>query len=141
VASCADDILSALEDSYPRSIDIFRLKEKPDVSLEEAVLRYKVRFKGEAKKSRKALPDIFPRKRSKVRNESIENPSKRSATADLALSPEEKTVLDALPAGDFTVDELSIPSMPVGELCATLTMLEIYGLIRSLPGGRYRRLR
>ena len=50
-------------------------------------------------------------------------------------------LLDALPLGDFTVDQISIPSVSVGEICATLTMLEIYGLVRSLPGGRYRRLR
>lgn len=140
-ASCADDILSALEDRYPSSIDVFRLKEKPDVSLEESVQRYRIGFKGEVKRTRRALVDIFQRKKPTENHETVETNEVRSVSVDPDLTPEEKSVLDALPSGDFTVDELSVPTLSVGDVCAVLTMLEIYGLVRSLPGGRYRRLR
>lgn len=139
-ASCADDILVSLEERYPSTIDVFRLKEKPDVSLEEATLRFRVHCKGDAKGARKLLREKAPRGKRKG---DLEAPSVIGSEKEKAplLSPEEQTVLDMLPAGDFTVDELNNPSMSVGEVCAVLTMLEIYGLIRSLPGGRYRRLR
>ena len=140
-ASCADDILSSLEDRYPSSIDVFRLKEKPDVSLEESMLRYKVSCKGDVGKGRRILRDVLEHVQAKEKRESKPAPKESRCSTEVPLTDEERLVLDALPTGDFTVDELSVPTVSVGELCATLTMLEIYGLIRSLPGGRYRRLR
>ena len=140
-ASCADDILSALEESYPGAIDVFRLKESPDVSIGEAISRYRVKCKGEEKKSRSILRDILPKRKEKKPKELVSDEPQHSESPTPQLNREEQLVLDALPLGDFTVDQISIPSVSVGEICATLTMLEIYGLVRSLPGGRYRRLR
>lgn len=140
-ACCADDLLSALEERYPHSIDVFRLKESPHVSLEQAVLRYRVHCRGEKTGVRAMARSLFPHRKQKQKAEAdpIEHRTPNPAIASLA--PEEQTVLRALPSGDFTVDELCVPSMSVGEVCSILTMLEIYGLLRSLPGGRYRRLR
>ncbi len=138
--SCADDLLAVLEERYPRAIDVFRLKEKPDVSIEQAVLRYRVFCKGEERKGRKELRDLLPHKKQREKKPDSEE-LKRVSEQSVSLGSEEQAVLHALLPGDFTVDELMIPSMSVGEICAALTMLEIYGFVRSLPGGRYRRLR
>ena len=37
--------------------------------------------------------------------------------------------------GAFSVDLLTARGVPVSEAVSTLTVFEIYGLIRSLPGG------
>jgi DNA processing protein len=141
-ACCADDILSPLDEQYPGSIDIFRLKDEPDISLSEAVLRYRVKCKSDPKRSHTSLRDIFPHKKDKkAKPQATVNSEFHNGVDTQQLSNEEKAVLNVLPQGDFTVDEISSSIAPIGELCATLTMLEIYGYVRSLPGGRYRRIR
>ena len=134
-ASCADDILSALEDRYPSGIDVFRLKETPSVSLEDSVERYRVRCKGDDRTPRVRFPSLRGQKEKKeeatvIRTERLTD-----------LTPDEEAVLSALPDGDFIPDEVNCPGIAIGDLCATLTLLEIRGLLRTLPGGRYRRIR
>ena len=44
-----------------------------------------------------------------------------------------------LPATAFTVDYLTERGVPVAEAVGTLTVLEIYGLLASRPGGLFQR--
>jgi len=54
------------------------------------------------------------------------------------LSEEEKTIISLLLPGSKNCDELlSIVNIPIQKLLAMLTMLEIKGLITSLPGKNY----
>lgn len=63
--------------------------------------------------------------------------------ADLAaslsvLSASEKMVYDLFSQKEsLTVDEIAQNDIDVGDILSALTLLEIYGLIKSLPGGRY----
>ena len=38
-----------------------------------------------------------------------------------------------------TVDSIKVEGLGVGDIIASLTMLEIYGLVKSMPGGVYSR--
>lgn len=54
-----------------------------------------------------------------------------------ALSDEEKAIADALKAGDRLVDDvIAETGMTTGKVLAMLTMLELKGVIRRLPGKR-----
>lgn len=54
------------------------------------------------------------------------------------LSPEEKAILDALGSEPMLVDELSLRlKCEVSAVTATLSVLEINGLVNSLPGRQY----
>ena len=37
----------------------------------------------------------------------------------------------------LTVDEIAAKGMKTDDVLSSLTLLEVYGYIRSLPGGRY----
>ena len=56
------------------------------------------------------------------------------------LDASTRKVYDALPDGAFTADALASCGIPVYELMTALTMLEINGLIASLPGGAYKKI-
>ena len=144
-ASCADDILSKLEEAYPRYIDVFKLKETPTISLEESVRRYRVHCKGDERSSKALGSHTESPKRKRLGGRAVDSASdevsgKAEDTAS-PLSPIEESLLGALPNGDFTVDEINFSDASIGDVCAMLTMLEIYGYIRTLPGGRFRRIR
>ena len=54
-----------------------------------------------------------------------------------ALTPEEEKIVALLENGDCLADELVARlELPVGKVLATLTMLEIKGVVRRLPGKR-----
>ena len=55
------------------------------------------------------------------------------------LSVEERKVYDTiLNAGTATADEISACGIKIEQVLSILTLLEIYGHIQSLPGGRYK---
>ena len=57
--------------------------------------------------------------------------------AAASLSPEQRAVLEALKDGPRLVDDIIAGSgKPAGAVLAMLTLLEVKGLIRTLPGRR-----
>lgn len=61
-----------------------------------------------------------------------------SKEAYAALSPELKKVYDRLPSDNaVSVDKLTGNGIGVAQAISALTMLELYGLVTSLPGGLY----
>ena len=53
------------------------------------------------------------------------------------LSPEEQQIVDALHGGERLVDDvIAETGLTTGKLLASLTMLELKGIIRRLPGKR-----
>ena len=53
------------------------------------------------------------------------------------LSPEEQTIVDALGGGQRLVDDvIAETGLSTGKLLSSLTMLELKGIIRRLPGKR-----
>lgn len=66
---------------------------------------------------------------------------KEENTPDLSmLSPEEMKIYSLFTAQDmWTVDEIVAKGVKIDDALSSLTLLEVYGLVRSLPGGRYER--
>lgn len=56
------------------------------------------------------------------------------------LDPRQRELYAALPEGVFSLDHLTALGVPSGEASATLTVLELYGLLVSRPGGTYCKL-
>lgn len=64
-------------------------------------------------------------------------PARREAPDTSALTPRQKELYLLLPDAGFSVDILTAKGVPVSEAVSTLTVLEIYGLVRSVPGGMF----
>ncbi len=62
---------------------------------------------------------------------------KKEIPADVALTESEAAVLKLLSSEPVYVDDLMESGLSAGELFATLTTLEMKGLVRALPGRQY----
>ena len=129
--SCADDILSALESDEPGTFDLSLLlteREIPDY--DRVIRRYGVSLapakRGVRNPKRENAPD-FP---------ATETEEAKPAPDLSALSDDERAVYLALES-PRTCDEITRDGRDAGAILAALTTLEIRGLVRSLPGGRY----
>ncbi|MBE6594471.1 MAG: DNA-protecting protein DprA [Ruminococcaceae bacterium] len=56
------------------------------------------------------------------------------------LDPRQRELYGMLPEGTFSLDHLTAKGIPSGEAAAALTVLELYGILQSCPGGIYRKL-
>ena len=54
-----------------------------------------------------------------------------------ALDPAQREIAALLPDGPFTVDALVAKGVAPRDAVAAMTMLEIYGILTSRPGGIY----
>ncbi len=54
-----------------------------------------------------------------------------------ALTPRQRELYALLPQGPFTADALTAKGVPISEAASTLTLMEIYGLVASRPGGMF----
>ncbi|MBQ8718514.1 MAG: DNA-processing protein DprA [Clostridia bacterium] len=64
------------------------------------------------------------------------NPGDRSSAAVASLNETQRAILDAIPSEEpIAVDKLKHLGMPMGTLLAAISVLQIKGLVRSLPGG------
>lgn len=62
----------------------------------------------------------------------------KTAAPDTSLLTARQSELYALlPDAPFSVDVLTAAGVPVAEALATLTILELYGLLRAMPGGLF----
>jgi hypothetical protein len=55
------------------------------------------------------------------------------------LEPRQRELYDMIPDGTFSLDHLTAQGISSGEAAATLTVLEMYGILVSCPGGTYRK--
>ena len=77
-------------------------------------------------------------KRTPARVAPIKEEPARALAPDLSMLDEaQHAIYDKIPDGVFSVDALTEHGIPVGEAAAALTLFEIYGLVRSRPGGTY----
>ena len=74
----------------------------------------------------------------KTKNTSADNSGDRSREVLESLSEKQRKVFEEMPL-DFpvTVDYLTKTGMKLGEVISALTVLEIKGLVSSLPGAIY----
>ncbi len=82
------------------------------------------------------------KKEKKVKREKGEQaptPTSEAVPApDLSsLTPRQRELYAMLPHAPFTVDVLTAKGVPVSEAVSTLTLMEIYGLVASRPGGMF----
>ena len=64
-------------------------------------------------------------------------PASKPVPDTSALTPRQRELYLMLPDTGFSVDILTAGGVPVSEAVSTLTVLEIYGLVRSVPGGMF----
>ena len=104
----------------------------------------------DAPRSRKAFPEKVLRadletkleEREEKQRDAVQNPSKKDSHGEAyeSLGEQSKKVFDSLPRDkSFTPDEAAeLCKMAIGEVITALTMLEISGLITSVPGGKFK---
>ena len=137
VALSAEDVIGYYDFLYHDTFDMrayARAKKSSDFN-RRAVEKYGVETVGEA-------VDETVRRKTNVRqapNVQTESERDEAPKALDALDASTRKVYDALPDGTFTADALTSCGIPVYELMTALTMLEINGLIASLPGGAYKK--
>ena len=67
-----------------------------------------------------------------------ENVVKSPSVLNLQLSVEDQLIIDFLQTGEKTIEQLAEKTgLKIGKLNANLTMLEIKGLVKKLPGNSY----
>lgn len=79
------------------------------------------------------------RKAKKEKKEKTpEQVPKTAAAPDLSsLTPRQRELYAMLPREPFTADVLTANGVPISEAASTLTLMEIYGLVASRPGGMF----
>jgi DNA processing protein len=137
----ASEMLEHFRFLYRDAIRIERLPEAMQYSAitPEALRRFGLRPIDDATE-KEILPERRERgTRRKKKKEAAEQPVPATAEKPLpdtsALTPRQKELYDMLGDGSFSVDMLTARGVPVSEAASTLTVFEIYGLVRSLPGG------
>ncbi len=139
-ALCAEDIIAPLRARYHAALSDQALREAEQYSAltPEAMAAYGVRshaapLKAEEKQRKKK------KQQEKLRGEQAEQSAEKDRSEpDLrALTPRQHELYALLPAEPFSVDLLTQKGVPVAEAISTLTVLEIYGLLATRPGGMY----
>ena len=139
-ALCAEDILNYFHFLYRGALRFAALPEAMQYSglTPEALRPFGMRM---TQPSEAPAAEPF-RKERKLRQREQEQETvaveKAPATADVSsLTPRQKAIFSKLPEHTFSVDALTACGVPVSEAVSTLTVFEIYGLIRSIPGGMF----
>ena len=66
-------------------------------------------------------------------------PARALADRGADLPPEQKRLLECLAAGERSIGQLEEAlGLPAGKLMAQMTLLELDGLVESLPGKRFK---
>ena len=122
--------------------------EMTGASSSERSTRQAAKGKSEAKPPRKAKtetptpskPTAQPQKESgedpRISPKDRSDPGDRSSAAVASLNETQRSVLEAIPMDEpIAVDKLKKLGLPMGALLAAISVLQIKGLVRSLPGG------
>lgn len=136
-----EDILREFMPLYDSSINILKLNGRKIESYDPAILKkYGVATDFVIKNEEKADDDepVFEYKPKKAGPE----PKKPDGSSEFyeKLDPKEREILERIPIGaSVSPDKITGNGLTVGEVISGLTMLEIQGLVESLPGGLYAR--
>ena len=152
----ADDILKHYEFLYSDVIDKKKLARArlnihtADAALEKHGLLYAIggeeteekTFSPKPKRVKKSEKSEKSKKEEAKPVESEQAPAKSESVGDKleveSLDTVTRRILEALPCDRaVSIDKLMLDGISVTETITALTMLEIYGLVASLPGGLY----
>ena len=90
-----------------------------------------------------STPKAKKEKKEKRGKKKKAEPSSKEAGEELSapdlssLTPRQRELYAMLPQGPFTADALTAKGVPISEAASTLTLMEIYGLVASRPGGMF----
>lgn len=135
------DILSEYEALFPDKI------RKEDAPAHQTAYPDEVRKAAEAEKPllKVAQKLRLPRKNENLKKDLAPQGIDKTPCAPYSdvgsvrpkLSPEEQTIVDALSGGQRLVDDvIAETGLSTGKLLSSLTMLELKGIIKRLPGKR-----
>lgn len=139
--ACAEDILIALEKQYPACVNVFSLLREEQYDAEKSAKRHHLGVVPERRRS--AAPTVAA---PTVAAPSVEPPKTDSAKPKAAfqadgLDPAVRALYERIPADrECTPDTLVSPDCSMASINASLTILELYGLISVAPGDRIRRI-
>lgn len=144
VALDASEMLEYFRFLYRDAIRIERLPEAMQYSAvtAEALRRFGLQLIEEGKEKGSEPDHREKRTRRKKQKDASEqkNPitvQEKTSPDTSPLTPRQKQLYDMLSEESFSVDHLTARGVPVSEAASTLTVFEIYGLVRSLPGGMF----
>ena len=135
------DVLSEYEALFPDKI------RKEDAPARQTAYPDEVRKAAEAEKPllKVAQKPRLPRKNENLKKDLAPQGIDKTPSAPYSdvgsvrpkLSPEEQTIVDALSGGERLVDDvIAETGLSTGKLLSSLTMLELKGIIKRLPGKR-----
>ncbi len=147
VALCAKDILDNFSFLYSDVINYGALNAaKARSSLPDGLLKrygissaqYRARF---VSRQTPAEPEAAVSAESVQKSENSEANNKKDTAIIASLDAGVRRVYEALPTeGAFSPDAVVGEALGVGEVITALTILEINGLVASLPGGMFKRV-
>ena len=153
VALTSQDILKHYEFLFGDVLDLGAIKKRREIPDCDAALYY---FGVPADYETGRLgrrnvpapkPDPVPEPKSKPKSEPKSAPKSRKeapvseapkGSPSVSLSAQEQAVLEKMPLDrPISPDALCTDGANIGEVLTVLTMLELYGVVESLPGGLY----
>ena len=146
--TCADDILNDFSVDYNGRINIFKLLKKTKINIEAVLLKMGVDSKTIEPKKSSSSPHANEHSNKAEAKNSIED--EINSIEESAFIAERQKVLESLgkeaiefyeriPKNEEVYIEAIAEKGKITEALSATTLLEIYGLIESLPGGRIRR--
>lgn len=142
----ASDLFASLMPRYHATLSDKQLAESVQFSALDAEKLQKLGLRLCAENAAPAAQETSkPKKAKKERKAKKEKEGAASSCVakpafvpDLsALTPRQRELYVMLPQGPFTADVLTAKGVPISEAASTLTLMEIYGLVASRPGGMF----
>ena len=148
---CGEDVFKQYEFLYSDAIDKKGYEKakaripNPDIALKKYGLEYAIgsktaKIEAQEKKAEKTdnIKNIKNEKKSEDVSANVEQKSEISSEVMGLLDDITKRIFKSLPYDrSVTLDELVDEGVEVSTVITSLTMLELYGLVTSLPGGLY----
>ncbi len=146
--TCADDILSDFSVAYNGKINIFKLLKKTKINVEAVLLKMGVDSKTVKPKKNSSSSDVSKESNKAEAKNSIENETNFEDQS--AVIAERQKILESLgkeaiefykriPENEEVYVEAIAEKGKITEAMSATTLLEVYGLIETVPGGRVRR--
>ena len=163
----ADDVLTEYSMSFPHRINLANINEIPNDKLDKLVSMYFKKdvhpdtpvnrrhvFSNDKKVQKEAIQkapvNAFAKQQSNKNEKAVEktvkpvakqpeNTAKENSSKDTSfLSRMEKEIYDILCKNEtMTPDEIADSGVKIDDILSALTLLEIYGFVKALPGGKY----
>lgn len=135
------DLLAPLQARYRSAISEAQLTEAAQYATldPQKLAEYGVRTSAVKKPQQTAEPAKKGPHRTdkKEQKEPVPAQIREQSPDTSALTPRQRELYGMLPHKPFTVDVLTQQGVPISEAAGTLTLLEIYGLLVSRPGGLF----